>query len=340
MKHLTDKEFALFEQLVGLTQEGLKKALSTFLQTKYKNIVETKDYILAEGNIPIALVAHMDTVFSAPPSEVFYDTARNVIWGNNGLGADDRAGIFIMMRLIQKGLRPHIILTTDEERGCLGAMQLAKIEQPFEDLRYIIQLDRRNEADCVFYDCDNPDFEKYVETFGFVTAIGTLSDICEICPAWEIAGVNLSVGYVDEHTLAERLYVHALLTTLERVKKMLTVSEMPEKFKYIPIPYPTTIYNGIKYNFLDDEVVCAFCLKSHSEEECFPVRTVYGGFKFYCPDCIGITDYVEWCEVCGNPYELVSKLEEGVKPICHDCKKYLAESMPVRVEVEVKDDKD
>ena len=267
----------------------------------------------------------MDTVFPQPVEELFYDRQKNVIWSSNGLGADDRAGIFIIMRLIQKGLRPHIILTVDEEKGCLGARQLAKMPMPFKDLRYIIQLDRRNTCDCVFYDCDNPKFEDYVQQFGFVTALGSFTDITEYCPEWKIAGVNLSVGYVDEHTYSERLYVQAMMATMNKVYKMLTVEEYPEQFEYIPIPYPSTMYNGQKYNFLDDEVICALCLKPHYEEETFPVRTMYGGFKFYCPDCIGVSKKVDWCEVCGNPFEKIS--EEPIEhPLCYDCKKYISDA--------------
>ena len=62
-------------------------------------------------------------------------------------------------------------------------------------LNYIIQLDRRSSNDCVFYDCDNKEFTKYVESFGFLEGIGSFSDISVICLSWGIAGVNLSVGY-------------------------------------------------------------------------------------------------------------------------------------------------
>ena len=35
------------------------------------------------------------------------------------------------------------------------------------DLKYIIELDRRGSDDCVFYQCDNHEFDAYVEKFGF-----------------------------------------------------------------------------------------------------------------------------------------------------------------------------
>lgn len=60
------------------------------------------------------------------------------MWSPQGLGADDRAGIFAIIQIIKSGLRPHIILTTDEEVGGVGADLLSKNGNPFADLRYII----------------------------------------------------------------------------------------------------------------------------------------------------------------------------------------------------------
>ena len=92
MRVLKESDVKTFEQLCGLTQMGLKKTLSKFLRSKYDKIIETKDYLLAEGDIPIALVAHMDTVFPKPPTDIFYDRVKNVMLSPTGLGADDRAG--------------------------------------------------------------------------------------------------------------------------------------------------------------------------------------------------------------------------------------------------------
>ena len=100
MRELTKSELKLFEQLVSAPQRALKKALASFLKSKYTNITHTKDYLYAEGDIPIALVAHMDTVFTKLPTEIYYDRKKNVIWSPQGLGADDRAGVFAICQII------------------------------------------------------------------------------------------------------------------------------------------------------------------------------------------------------------------------------------------------
>jgi putative aminopeptidase FrvX len=81
-----------------------------------------------------------------------------VIWSPDALGADDRAGVFAIIKILQSGLRPHIIFTTDEETGGYGAKALTSNACPFQDVRYFIELDRQGALDCVFYNCDNKHF--------------------------------------------------------------------------------------------------------------------------------------------------------------------------------------
>lgn len=148
------------------------KILNELLIHKYKydknKIIYTKNFLIAEGEIPVALVAHLDTVFTYLPEEIYYDNKAKVMWSPQGLGADDRAGVYSIIEILELGYRPHIIFTTEEESGCLGAqIMLSKIpDSPFE-LKYIIQLDRQGENDSVFYDCNNPEFEQYINSFGF-----------------------------------------------------------------------------------------------------------------------------------------------------------------------------
>ena len=319
MRLLKDSDLKTFEQLCGLTQTSMHKTLSTYLKSKYKRVVNTKDYIYAVGDIPIALVAHMDTVFSRPAREVFYDRRKNVIWSPDGLGADDRAGIFAIIQIIRKGLRPHIIFTTDEERGCLGADKLSKINCPFDDLRYIIQLDRRGSNDCVFYDCDNKDFISYVEQFGFVEAIGSFTDICSICPAWKVAGVNLSIGYQDEHSISEILFVGQMLSTIDKVCDMLQEEDIP-KFEYVPFLYANGKNDWFRYirknTKPEDETHCHICKKEFLPEELIPVSMRDFTRKNFCIDCI--PGRVDWCNSCGEAYELPAAGAPQTG-LCEDC---------------------
>lgn len=320
MQTLTNNEYKLFQQLVSLNQKQLLKTMSSFLQKHYESVITTKDYVFAIGDVPVALIAHVDTVFKSPPTDIFYDRQKNVMWSPQGLGADDRAGVFAIIKIIRKGLRPHIILTTDEELGGFGARTLVSaVHQPFADMKYIIQLDRRGTNDCVFYDCENILFTKYIESFGFSEAYGSFSDISIICPKWKIAGVNLSVGYMDEHSFSETFYITPFLATVEKVANMLKdVKNITEPFDYIPCKYSYSSWNSLNSN-VDcwgfDEIKCMKCNQYFSDYEMFPVKTLDGKTKFCCPDCL--VEIAQWCDRCGEAFEVKPGSNEH---FCEDCR--------------------
>ena len=343
MRYLTKKELNVLKKICSLTQPGLKVFMSQFLRKKYAldTVIETDDFICAKGDIPIALVAHMDTVFKKLPENIYYDADQNVMWSPQGLGADDRAGVFAIISIINKGYRPHLILTTDEEIGGVGAFALTEFEKPFEDVRYLIQLDRRGSDDCVFYDCANPEFVKYVEQFGFAENWGSFSDISTICPEWGVAGVNLSIGYRNEHSEIETLHIGNMLNTIDKVENMLTEKDIPF-FEYIEDPtmkwwesyytknasnycYGYGGWDSWDYNHL--HVVCFECGKTFIEEDTFPVRRLHGGLGYCCSDCI--VDKVGWCDECTEAFEIG---EDGDSQTCPSCKekrkvKYLPEKI-------------
>lgn len=311
MRVLSNQDYRLFERLVSLTQKGMHQAMVQYLKDKYEKVIVTKDYIVAIGDIPIALVAHMDTVFENPVVDLYYDQRKGVLWSPQGLGADDRAGIFAILKIVQSGLRPAIIFTTDEEQGGLGATALGTRECPIPDLKYMIQLDRHGTNDCVFYECFNEDFYDYVESFGFCEAYGSFSDISFLMPQWNICGVNLSVGYEDEHSEVETLHIAPLYDTIAKVKKMLSETEIPD-FEYDEMVFSSANWwrSAVMYG-----QHCSKCKKLYSEYELFPVIGIDKKTKFYCPDCI--VGNVEWCDLCGEAYEIEDPAKN--EKICKIC---------------------
>lgn len=316
MRNLRNEDLKILKKMCSMRQVELKYFMSKFLRLKYDKVIEKKEYLIAKGNIPIALVAHMDTVFKMPPKVIYHDKEKNVMWSPMGLGADDRAGVFSIFKLVSSGLRPHIILTTDEEIGGLGADAIVKDypTAPF-DIRYLIQLDRRGTDDCVFYDCANSEFTKYVESFGFSEAWGSFSDISILCPEWCIAGVNLSVGYLNEHSEIETLHIGNMMNTISKVTNMLKEKEI-SFYEYIEANYADywRNYQYLAQGLAGAQVICHNCGKPFSEEETFAVRLKNGGVGFYCYDCID--GKVGWCSNCNIPYELT---ENGITDMCPNC---------------------
>lgn len=319
---MTEHQFMSFKEIARLSQPGLRKLLITILKKTYPKgqVFCNSKYVYAIGDIPIGLVAHMDTVHHEKPKFIFKDESANVVWSPQGLGADDRAGVFMILNIISMGLRPHIIFTADEEKGGIGATILSKRPNPFADLRYLIELDRSGYDDCVFYDCNNEEFTKYVMSFGFNPEFGTYSDIYDLCPEWGVAGVNLSVGYFKEHTLGEYLRTDVMYETLNKVKLMLTQEDIPY-FEYISfyetdseMPYGSYWDNSP----LGGKVVCNKCGREFHELEVVPVlrnkETIW-----YCPDCL--YGNVNWCSSCGEAFE-TSNMKHNA--LCDKCKERIS----------------
>ncbi len=188
-----------------------------------------------KGGIPVCLVAHVDTVHQRPPkfNEIMIDKGM-VCAPTIGLGADDRAGVWAILKILHEGLRPHVLFTDEEERGCQGAREVCKyldrewIEDDRLDIRCLIQMDRRGEKDSVFYDCTgNKEWIAWVNSFGFEKAWGSCTDVRILSPAWGVASVNLSTGYYHEHSQHHFMVVPHTVATMKKVCKML--SSPPEK---------------------------------------------------------------------------------------------------------------
>jgi hypothetical protein len=217
------------------------------------------------------------------------------LWSPQGLGADDRAGVAIILDLIADGFKPHLIFTTKEEKGGTGAQALIRKHHtcPFHNLKYLIELDRHGKDDCVFYDCENPEFVEYVQTFGFSLNIGTFTDISIICPVWKIAGVNLSVGYEDEHSKGEHLFVRHFYNTIEKVKKMLEDAESAKHYQYI---------RGYKYSYY-----------SYYENYIDNYTNAYNN----------VTDFIETCDGCQRAVDSLDTVDvkdgDKVKFLCYEC---------------------
>lgn len=56
-----------------LTQEELKVEIYNYLLQKNLRPIYEDDFVYAEGEIPILLVAHMDTFFEEQPKQLFYN---------------------------------------------------------------------------------------------------------------------------------------------------------------------------------------------------------------------------------------------------------------------------
>jgi len=305
---LTRREFKVMCEIFKAKEQTLRKAMELLINRYYPkdHIIATQDFIYAWGDIPIGLVAHLDTVHRQVPREIFRDQEQHVIWSPQGIGADDRAGVYAIFSLLQDGYRPTVILCTQEEVGGIGADALiAAVPDPKSELSFLLELDRCGRDDMVFYNCDNPDFEDYLRPFSFHTQFGSFSDISVIAPAWGVAAANLSIGYEDEHTFAERLYEKWMLETIHKVRRILEAEAVkPHKFEYVdgrayPREYDYCFDDFNKYG-LSSTSASTKCDCCDQVVPTSSIKSIYeGGVYWYmCPSCL--QKYARPCKKCGN----------------------------------------
>ena len=201
-----------FTRLCLLSQEELKTYLHERLSAYYTDITSQDGFLYCAGDAPIMFTAHLDTVHEHHVKSVRY--SRGFLSSPQGIGGDDRAGVYAILRALPDfDHLPHLLFCEDEETGCIGSRKFTKSDiKP--DIRHIVGLDRKGSHDAVFYECGNEEYKDYILTLtGFKEASGSFTDICELSPYLDVASVNLSVGYYDQHTLKERVNLREMVYT-------------------------------------------------------------------------------------------------------------------------------
>ena len=208
-------------------------------------------YIPGTRNDRVVLVAHVDTIWDEVyKKDLTLFLERSVLFedgkfysGNAecGLGADDRAGCAMLWKL--KDLGHSILLVDGEEKGKHGAKYI-KASNPhlFEELNdhcFMVELDHISTNHASYVQVHNTNkFKKYFsKETGFVS-IGADGgcDLQILCK--KICGVNVGVGYHNQHTRKEYLVLNEWENTynvlhdfLKKEKRKFKLSQV-RKFIY------------------------------------------------------------------------------------------------------------
>lgn len=204
----------VFEKFSALKGAGL-----------YRGNGEQEGFVYVPGGREdrVVLVAHADTVWYGQEGlwqTPVFDEEERVFYGENrsaGIGADDRAGCALLWLLRDSG---HSLLICDgEECGSVGVHYLMReypdIAAELNASRFMIQLDRRGNSDCKYYDLPvGDDFREYVKRKTGFDEPDRSSSTDIRCLCTEACGVNLSVGYYNEHCSSEVLALEDWLKIL------------------------------------------------------------------------------------------------------------------------------
>ena len=240
-----------FEKICRMSQKSLKNHVKQKLQMRYEEVIVDDGFVYAQGNFPVLLVAHLDTVHSKLPNMILYDKDQNTVSSPNGIGGDDRCGVYMIFEIIKK-FNCSVLFCEDEEDGGIGANKFVKTDLARTlDFNYIIEFDRANANDAVFYSCDNYDFEKFITRDFYKINYGTYSDICDIAPVIGCAAVNLSCGYYKAHTKDEYVVLSDMENSIKAACDILARTTQNDKFEYVEY-FEYGDWNGYGYNgFID-----------------------------------------------------------------------------------------
>lgn len=231
--HKRRMKINMFEKICKMSQKNLKKYIANQLQATHNKVINSDGYVYAQGTFPVLLVAHLDTVHKELPKAILYDEDQDAMYSPQGIGGDDRCGVYMILQVIQK-YNCSVLFCEDEEIGCVGAEKFIKTKLAKDlSFNYIIEFDRKGNNDAVFYDCDNADFEKFITKDFYKSSWGSFSDISVIAPALKCAAVNLSCGYYNAHTTGEYVVMSDMKRSIIEACKILERTTEDDKFEYI-----------------------------------------------------------------------------------------------------------
>ena len=140
------KKIEKFKNICQRPQAWLKPYLENILKSYgYTEVHNQKGFLYAKGEIPVLLLAHMDTVHDQLPYifNISDEKGKTKISSQYGIGGDDRCGIYMILEIV-KTLKCSVLFTEDEEIGGVGAHKFADTDFVKNlDVNYMIEFDRK-----------------------------------------------------------------------------------------------------------------------------------------------------------------------------------------------------
>lgn len=213
------------------------------------------NYYKRIGTDPILWSCHTDTVHDEKGMlAVGFDGDEVGISDkdkSNCLGADDTAGIWLMVQMIKANKPGLYIFHRDEEHGRKGSQFISKsMTKQLKGIKFAVALDRKGQDSVITHQmgqrCCSTDFAKSMidglglgfkeDDTGSYTDTASYVDLIPEC-------TNLSVGYTGAHTRFERLNL-AFIFRLRKALLALDVTKLVEKRKPGEKEYKSYSYQG------------------------------------------------------------------------------------------------
>lgn len=203
------------------------------------------------GESDAMFTSHLDTATRAL-CDVKHVIEGNIIKtdGTSILGADDKAGVTIMLNMIEHNIPGLYYFFLGEEVGCVGSKKVADVQKvkKIPGINKVISFDRRALSSVITFQCSKrccsdafgealaKEFNEVEKTFDYkLDRGGVLTDSIQFVSIYPEC-TNISVGYYSEHTHSERQDIDHLEKLAEACLKInwseLPVERDPSKVEY------------------------------------------------------------------------------------------------------------
>jgi len=254
------------------TEEDVFPLLNSELQKD-----EFGNLFIKIGESDVMFTSHLDTATSALTTVTHvFDGKIIKTDGKSILGADDKAGVTIMLYMIEKKIPGLYYFFLGEEVGCVGSKKVANVQkdQKIEGINKVISFDRRGTDSVITFQssrrCCSEKFGEELskqlnladDTFSYKNdPTGILTDSIQFVNIYPEC-TNISVGYKSEHTFSEQQDIEHLTKLAEACLKVdwnsLPVDRDPSKTEYKSY----SGYGGYGWDAWDDDYAYGYSSSS------------------------------------------------------------------------------
>lgn len=201
--------------------------------------------------------AHLDTADGGVPKRVKRRTQKGGVIGTDGktiLGADDKAGVAVLLHLVRNKVPGRYTLFLGEEVGCVGSEALIKTQEArLGDYDQVVCFDRYGDSSIITHQmgqrCASDEYATALaaqfakhglpglkpDDGGTFTDSATFIDDIAEC-------TNISVGYEHQHTVYETQDMRFLVNVAEAAVKV-NWAGLPTPRKFWEPEYQWTAWN-------------------------------------------------------------------------------------------------
>jgi putative aminopeptidase FrvX len=204
-----------------------------------------------EADVYPLVCAHTDSVqphTDIEIHEIMYKNQLRLIGKHStngkrcGIGADDKAGVFVCMELLRELPALKVALFSGEEFGCYGSHEARS--EFFDDVGYAIEFDCPADAEVTYYCNGVKLFDKNGDFYQGILPVLTeemgkeptlcnhpYTDVWQLKSRFHFSCINIATGYHQYHHSTEYVVVNEVMNAIEMGRQCI------EKLGYTSYPF-------------------------------------------------------------------------------------------------------